>query len=544
MNPSPNPRPEDIPAEDTRMVLNRMASRRGILLGASAVAFTGFLAACAAPETPPPATQPTLTGPPKRGGTLKVGAPSEVSSLDPVTMFHPTPVGIVQMVGEYLIWLDEDYSLVPQLAQTWSEDKTNRVWTFQLRDGVTFSDGTPMDVHAVKASFDRLLDPKNRSAALSAFTGILTQGGVKVGDDSSVVFTLQREYADFPYLVSAGNYNAVILKRDYAGDFTEHPVGTGPFLLTSYDPSTGATLVRNPTYWQDGKPYLDGVDVRFYSDAQAEQIALQSGDLDTLIVTDPSLIVASGDIAIDQVSSTIMTAFTMRVDQPPFDKKEVRQAVAYALDRPAINLSTNDNLGAIANDHPFAPMFNFHPTHLPQRKQDRNKVKQLLAAAGVDRLEFALTFDPPSRNYALVIQDQLRSCGIHVTLDEQSSAAFYGGDQSTDTPWLFTPANLVGWAGRPVPSQFINPMVTTTGIWNGSKYSNPRVDEALNAYDAVDDEGTRRQQAEIIASALYEDVPVIVSLWQGAVRAYNRTRFFGIRAHASSYVDFGSVSRL
>lgn len=128
--------------------------------------------------------------------------------------------------------------------------------TFQLRKGVTFSDGTPFNAKAVKASFDRLLDPHSKSAALSAFGGILTCG-VSVQGESTVVFTLERSYSDFPYLVSAGNYNAVILKSDYAGDFTKHPVGTGPFLLKSYDTSTGATLVRNPTYWQVSKPYLD-----------------------------------------------------------------------------------------------------------------------------------------------------------------------------------------------------------------------------------------------------------------------------------------------
>jgi peptide/nickel transport system substrate-binding protein len=345
-------------------------------------------------------------------------------------------------------------------------------------------------------------------------------------------------------LVSAGNYNALILKSDYSGNFTKHPVGTGPFLLQSYDASTGAILVRNPSYWQHGKPYLDGVNVRFYSDSQAQQIALQSGELHTLIETDPAAIVASGDVVLDTVPSTIMTAFTLRVDKAPFDKKEVRQAIAYALDRPAINRSTNGNLGALGDDHPLAPLFKDHPTDVPQRNLDQAKVAQLLREAGVDRLSFPLTFDPPSKNYALVIQDQLRRCGIEVTLDERSSAEFYGGDQSADTPWLFTHANLVGWAGRAVPSQFINPMVTTNGVWNGSKYANPQLDAALKAYDAANDDRTRRRQAEIIASALYEDVPVIISLWQGAARAYNRTRFSGIQAHPSSYVDFTSVSRL
>lgn len=527
---------------DAGSARDRLPSRRGLLAGAGAVTLGGLLAACAPGGSAAP--RPGATGPVKRGGTLNVGAPPSVTALDPVTMYDPTTVGIVQLVADYLVWLDEDFNLVPRLAERWSSDSGSKVWTFHLRPGVRFSDGTPLDAEAVKASFDRLLDPRKKSAALSVFDGILARGGVRVQDTSSVVFTLRRPYSDFPYLVSAGNYNAVILKSDYAGDFTRHAIGTGPFLLTSYDASTGASLARNPAYWQAGKPYLDGVRITFYSDSQAEQLALQSGALDTLIVTDASAVTAGGDVVLDKVASTIMTAFTMRVDRAPFDRKEVRQAIAYALDRPAVNESVNDGFGQLGDDHLFAPLFKDHPTDLPQRAHNRGKVRELLAAAGVHKLSFTLTFDPPNKDYALVIQDQLRRSGIDVALDERGSAEFYGGDQASDTPWLFTPANLVAWAGRAVPGQFINPMVTTKGVWNGSKYANPRVDAAMKAYDAAGDDRTRRQEAEVIASALYEDVPVVISLWEGAVRAYNQAKFTGIKAHPSSYVDFSAVSRI
>jgi peptide/nickel transport system substrate-binding protein len=359
-----------------------------------------------------------------------------------------------------------------------------------------------------------------------------------------VVFTLQRPFSDFPYLVSAGNYNAVILKSDYAGGFTAKAIGTGPFLLTDYNPSTGATLTRNPKYWQPGKPYLDGVRVKFYADAQAEQLALQGGDIDTLAITDPSVIQEAGDVVLDKAPATSMTALTLRVDQHPFDRKEVRQAIAYALDRPAVNDAVDNGIAQLANDHLFAPLFPSSPKDIPQRAKDPAKVRQLLAAAGVDHLSFPLSFDPPSKNYALVVQDQLKQVGIDVTLDQQTSQAFYGGDQARDTPWLNTVANLVGWAGRPVPSQFVSPMVTSGGVWNGSKYANPKLDAALLAYDGATVDDVRRQQAKIIADALHEDVPVVLSLWNGAARAYNKARFTGIKAHPSSFVDFSAVSQV
>ncbi|MHA6765589.1 hypothetical protein [Streptacidiphilus sp. PAMC 29251] len=168
---------------------------------------------------------------------------------------------------------------------------------------------------------------------------------------------------------------------------------------------------------------------------------------------------------------------------------------------------------------------------------------QLLQSAGVGNLRFTLSFDPPNKNYAVTVQSQLKQVGITVDLDQRSSSDFYGGDQAKDTPWLFTTANLVAWAGRPVPSQFITPMVKSGAVWNGSKYANKALDAAADAYDAATTDAARDAQAEIIAKALYEDAPIVVTYWSGAVRAFNKKKFTGIKAHPSQFVDFSTVSR-
>ncbi len=515
-------------------------SRRMLLRGTGGIGLAALLAACGVDAGP---TAGPAGGPPKPGGTLRVGTPAPPTAVDPVTMYDGSAIAIVQLVADYLIWLENDFSLTPRLAEKWAAEDGDKRWVFTLRAGVTFSDGTPLDATAVKASFDRLLDPAQDSAALAAFKSVLSAGGVSTRDASTVVFTLDRAFSDFPFLVSAGNYNAVILKPDYAGAFTDHAIGTGPFLLGRYDPSTGATFTRNPKYWQPGKPYLDGVEIKFYADAQAEQLALGSGEIDALVITDPSIIQETGDVVLDKVPGTAMTALTLRVDQAPFDRKEVRQAIAYALDRPALNEVVDAGIAQLGNDHLYAPLFAAGPKDIPQRVKDTAKVKELLARAGVGKLTFPLSFDPPSKNFALAVQDQLRQAGIEVTLDQQTSKAFYGGDQAKDTPWLFTPANLVGWAGRPAPSQFVRPMVTSDGVWNGAKYRNPQLDAALVAYDGATNDDERKRQAKIIADVLHEDVPVVLALWNGAVRAYNKTRFTGIKAHPSSFVDFSAVSQ-
>ncbi|MFE4993467.1 ABC transporter substrate-binding protein [Streptomyces mirabilis] len=524
-------------------------SRRGFLTLAGGGALATLLAACApsATDDTSAGATPSASGPAKRGGTLRVGTPPPPTAVDPVTAYDGTAIALYQLVAEYLVWLDKDFKLVPRLATKWTSDATGRKWTFTLRGGVTFSDGTKLDAATVKASFDRLLDPKNKSAALSAFDTVLKAGGVSTQGDSTVVFTLERAFSDFPYLVSAGNYNTVILKRDYAGDFTKHGIGTGPFTLKSYDVSTGATFVRNPKYWDSPKPYLDGVDVKFYADDQADLVALQSGDIDAQFLSRPALVEPlgnSGGIAVDKVRGTGVTVLTLRVDKAPFDRKEVRQAVAHALDRPAVRQAAGSGLGDLGNDHLFAPLFPAAPTDITQRAKDKAKVAELLKAAGLKSLRFTLTFDPPNKDYAVTVQSQLKEVGITVDLDQRSSKEFYGGDQAKDTPWLFTTANLVGWAGRAVPSQFIIPMVKSNGVWNGSKYANKALDAAAEAYDAATSDAERRKQAEIIAKALHEDVPIVIAYWSGAARAYNSGKFRGVQAHPSQYIDFSTVSRV
>ncbi|WP_413760838.1 ABC transporter substrate-binding protein [Streptomyces sp. MMBL 11-3] len=545
------PVPDDGPSSPHRQnLLPTGPSRRGFLTLAGGGALTTLLAVACAPgasDGAPSGAAPHASGPARRGGTLRVGAPPPPTALDPVTAYDGTAIALYQLVAEYLIWLDEDFGLVPRLATKWSSDESARTWTFTLREGVTFSDGTKLDAATVKASFDRLLDPEGGSAALSAFGTVLTEGGVSTRGDSTVVFTLERSFADFPYLVSAGNYNAVILKQDYAGDFAERAIGTGPFTLTSYDVSTGVTFARNPTYWDDPKPFLDAVDVRFYADDQADLVALQSGDIDAQLLSRPALVEPLGDgggITVDEVKGTGVTVLTLRVDQAPFDRKEVRQAVAHALDRPALREAAGSGLGDLGNDHLFAPLFPAAPTGIPQRTRNKAKVAELLAAAGLDGLRFTLTFDPPSKDYAVTVRSQLKEVGITVDLDQRSSKEFYGGDQAEDTPWLFTTANLVGWAGRAVPSQLIIPLVKSNGVWNGSKYANKALDAAAEAYDAATDDAERREQAELIARTLHEDVPIVVAYWSGAARAYDADRFRGIRAHPSQYADLTTVSRV
>jgi peptide/nickel transport system substrate-binding protein len=508
--------------------------------GATTTADATTSTAAGAESSIAPATSGPAGG--RAGGTLNVGALTPSTEVDPVTGFDGASIAVFQLTHEYLIWLNPDFTLRPQLAESWQPEEEGKKWVVKIRQGVTFSDGTPLDADTVKASFDRLLNPDSGSAALSAFKGVLEAGGVTVQDPATVVFNLARPYADFPYLISANTYNSVILPKDYTGPYADHAIGTGPFVLNSLSLESGASFSRNESYWDTGKPGLDGVEIKFYKDAQAQVLGLQSGEVDTQVTSQVALLTpveGNADFTIDQVKGTGVNVFTLRVDTPPFDKKNVRQAIATALDRQAINDTLYNGIDTLGNDHLIAPAFPAAPTDIPQREIDLAKVTELLAGEDVS---FALTFEPPLRDYAVIIQEQLKQAGITVELDQRTSDEFYAGDQAVDTPWLFTPANLVGWAGRAVPTQFIIPMVKSGGVWNGSKYANPELDAAADAYDASTDDAEKKKQARIIAVALNEDTPIIITTWSTTVRPFNSSKWTGIKAHPSAFVDFNDVA--
>ena len=205
--------------------------RRSTIVGLSVPAIGMLLAACGgddkgatattgAPATTGGAGETTLpvsetTAAIKKGGTLRIGsiAPSAASAtLDPVLINDGAGLTLLSQVGQFLTLSNPDLSLGASLAESWSPNADASEWTFKLNPKATFSDGSPVTAKDVVATMERLVDPKNNSNALSAFsTGKLSPGGTTAADDTTVVFKLNGPFANFPYIVSSDNYNAVIL---------------------------------------------------------------------------------------------------------------------------------------------------------------------------------------------------------------------------------------------------------------------------------------------------------------------------------------------
>ena len=319
----------------------------------------------------------------KPGGTVRAAIVVPTGAINPVTVGDQGGLCMLGQVGEFLCVANPTtFELEPVLADSWTANSDSSEWTFKLKSGVMFHDGSPLVADDVVYTMDLLSDSKGTSQALSVFGGVLDKGGTTAVDDSTVKFTLEAPNGNFPYLVSRDNYNAIIIKAGTdPKDFEKTFPGTGPFKLDKYTPKVGASFVRNDDYWGT-KANPDRVEFTFYEDEGPQILALQGKQVDVVgqisvsggraILNDPSYVILD-------IPSTAHRQVHMRNDKEPFTDKRVRQAIALSLDRPAIIQQLFEGKAKIGNDSPFASVFPSTDPSVPQRTQNIDQAKQLLS---------------------------------------------------------------------------------------------------------------------------------------------------------------------
>jgi peptide/nickel transport system substrate-binding protein len=537
-------------------VSTRPMTRRDLIRGAAVlgVSSSALLAGCDWGSSSQATKTTAKAGPPKRGGTARIGVPVAESDVDPLTMFSPGAFATTQCAGEYLAFPDANYKLVPKLATSWKAVKPD-VWEFKIRQGVKWHDGSPLTVDDVVATFERVTDPHSDASALSALAGVLSKGGTERVDKRTVRFNLDRGYVDFPALVSAFNRGSMILPKHYeTGQFIKGGIGTGPFVLKEYVPKQRARLVRNPHYWHAGRPYLDAVEFTYYDDTPPIVLALQAGDIDVFPLTPfqgSEPLYKDPNVTILQAPSSQYRAVNMRVDKGPFADKRVRQAIALCLDRRAIIQGLFGGRAEVGNDHAFAPIYpatELAQRDVPQRKQDYAMAKKLLADAGfANGLKLTLTTQQLLEipQYAITLQQQCKPAGIDIKLDTIPSTKFYG--EGTNQPWLVTEFGIVDWGARGSAGQTIAPSYLCRSVpsadlsnadaaWNSAHWCNPRYSKLVAEFDAELDEHKREQLAAEAARIQHDEVPTIISYWMKEQRA-TRSNVHGLSAGPASYLD-------
>jgi len=381
------------------------------------------------------------------------------------------------------------------------------VWTFNIRQGVKFHDGSPLTADDVVYTFQQLSDPKNASNALSTFTGVLKPAGVVKVDASTVAFHLEAPNGNFPYIVSSDNYNAVIVPKgtDYA-KYQKTFIGTGPFKLSSYSQNVSASFVANPDYW-GGAPHLDGTTFNFYASQPPQVLALQGGQVDVIVqfVVEGAQSLLSGSYTIIKLKSANHRELSMRNDMAPFTDPRVRQAIALSLDRPGMVSALLQGDGVVGNDNPFSPKFPSTNTSVPQRVQNIAKAKQLLSAAGHPHgFSTTLTTEQYEEipQLAQVIAEAATKIGVNIKLKVETQTAYYGKATYGNSDWLDAIMSLVDYGDRGVPNVFLEAPLTSSGPWNAAHFKNKTYDGLVKQYVAAVDLQTQRSLAGKIETLL------------------------------------------
>jgi peptide/nickel transport system substrate-binding protein len=345
-------------------------TRRSLLAGLAATSLTPGLASAQA-------------GVPKPGGVLKISHPTRVASLNVMQNSGPAEYLMMDMVFSGLTRLGMDMRPMPDLATEWSGDAGAKVFTVKLRPGVTFHDGKEFTADDVVATFRAIMDPKYGCPARPVFAALTD---ITALDKLTVRFTNSAPSADFPIALTHANARIVSAEaaRGPVAGLDTKANGTGPFKVETYDSERLLRLVKHPTYFAPGRPYLDAVEFRLFPDLAAETANYLSGAVDAMLEVQQAdfkrIASAPGSVG-QRVPSGRFVNIVMRMDQKPFDNIRVRQAMALAVDRPTLVDVVLEGYGRPAADTPISPGYRYL-ADIPVPPYDPDGARKLLAEAG------------------------------------------------------------------------------------------------------------------------------------------------------------------
>ncbi len=479
--------------------------------GEPADADEGSAAPTAAPTTPEEeAPEPALDV--VYGGTLKFGLDAETTGgWNPITTSAATSGYIVlRQLYDPLVVEGVDGKPIPFLLESFSSNDDFTEWTFTLRPGITFHDGSPVNSAALVRHMDEMgMGTLSRLAIEEA--SIQT---VEVIDDLSVKVTLGRTFVDFPLgFTSPGGFLASPTTYDLGVDGSRNPIGTGPFMLDEWVEHEITRLVRNPNYWRtdaEGRqlPYLDAIEFRPVEDDETRFNALRSGDLDASVDNSGRRVQEyNEDFKAhwqgDRYSAT--TYVQMNTTRPPFDNVEFRRALAQCTDRQTLNTVLWD--GQPPATGPFSPGTPGYLEDSGFPAYDPDAGRATIESLGAPSFEITTTTTTLDLLQAELLVQMWGECGLDVSITqllqaEAVTTAVFGNFST------FIAVNHSGYSlamERFWWHSNYSPPFPVPAI-NFGRFADPRIDAALDEVITTDDESRRRELSEEVSRAFADAV--------------------------------------
>lgn len=322
---------------------------------------------------------------------LVIAIEGSVSSMDPANIPDTNAISATRGCYEMMVAFDENQELKGQLAESWEISDDSLTYTFHLRKGVKFTDGTDFNAAAVKANYERIIDEKNnlrqrRTYIVSNADGTETNRveSVETPDDYTVVFKLTQPWAPFINRMTQFCIISPKALEEYGNDVMNHPVGTGPFICTEWEEGDHTTFERNEDYWGE-KAKVDSVTIKEVPEAGSRTAMLQTGEADLVYPMPADQIKAiegTDDVNVLTTDSNIMRYVTLNMDLPELKDEKVRQAMNYAIDKEAYIKLMYSGYGKPATS--IVPSIIGSYQEQPAYDYDLDKAKELMKEAGYE----------------------------------------------------------------------------------------------------------------------------------------------------------------
>ncbi len=524
---------------------------------AAAMLAAALAVSCSAPPKAGPGGQDARTlgkeGEPVYGGTLIFGKGRDATRLDPADTTDGESSIVTENVFDKLIHFQEDSTaLEPGLATSWDVAPDGKAYTFHLRRGVTFHDGTPFDAAAVAVNFERQRKPLEGQQFefwQSFFEPVVD--AVTVIDPQTVRVTLKEHDATFLSnlaMFSMGMVSPASLAR-YGADVSRHPVGTGPFRFVKWEPNQKIVLAANEAYW-GGRPYLDKLIFKPVPENAVRLLELEVGaihGMSGLNPDDTARVEANAELSFLQEPGMNIGYLAMNNDRKPFDQLKVRQALNHAINKPALIKAffADGRLGEAAKN-PMPPTLWGYNDAIRDYAYDPARAKRLLAEAGYPRgfemelwaLPVVRPYMPQGQRVAEAIQSDLAKIGVKVRITTYEWGTYLDKLGKGDHQ-----AALIGWIGdNGDPDNFLYNLLDASnarkgGSTNYAFYRGQEAHRLLLKARRVSDPAERMRLYEEAQVAIHRDAPW-VPLFHAKQMAAVRANVRGFTLHPTGKAHF------